>query len=165
MEVRPSSVLGKRGGGDAGQLAGRGGISELRAGLPSPAVAGNSDSKVFSPSLSGQVPTSPSLSIQMPPSPSLSARVPPADHPLTKTVRSCGAPKGNRVTYYHLTYDELHQLLRKGGYAGRDSRAAWGVRLLSFEATDRNCSRDVENVMNTSDVSPGVREDGRLSRR
>ena len=76
MDVLPSSVLGKRGGGEVTQIDGREGASGLSTGSPGIVLGGRSDSRTLPPSLSVPLPPYPTLSFQVPPSPSPLAQAP-----------------------------------------------------------------------------------------
>ena len=63
-----------------------------------------------------------------------------------------GAEGGND----RLTYDELHQLRRRRGYARKNSKAVLKMRLSPMDTMDRKRARDVAAPMDTSEGPPEV---------
>ena len=124
----PSLALGKGGGGTGGDVPpidGRGCTSELCTGAPDSAADKGGDSKLLSPSLSVQAPSSSSLSILPPSSPSLSIQVPLVGSFVGKNCTQLPGSEGDQGDYAASPAMGSIGFAGVGAVQGRTRRRYW----------------------------------------
>ena len=109
------------------------------------------DSKASSPPTSAQTPPSPSLWVH----PSFpSVEVPPAGSSFDKNCTQFREPAAAPGDYDRLTYDALHQLCRRGRYAGKGPKAAPKTRLSTVDAVERKRASDKKDATDAAEEMP-----------
>ena len=110
-------------------------------------MGGDSAPQGRSSSLSAQVPPSPPRPALAPSSSSLSVQLPPLGSPFEKNCVKQVAPADTQGMHENSTYDELHLLRTKRGYAQTDSKAALKAPLNTVAAVLHGRARDVVDAM------------------